>query len=38
VTDVRVLRGVYPDRVPGTRLPLLFKPDTIPDGEGGVVH
>jgi len=38
MTDVRVLRGIYPDRAPGTGLPLLFKPDTIPDGEGGVVH
>jgi hypothetical protein len=38
VTDVRLLRAVYPDRAPGTGLPLLFKPDTIPDGEVGVVH
>ncbi len=38
VTDVRLLRGVYPDRAPETGLPLLFKPDTIPDGDVGVVH
>lgn len=38
VAEVRVLRGVYPDRAPATGLPLLFKPDTIPDGEAGVVH
>lgn len=30
VTDVRMLRGVHPDRLPGAAMPLLFKPDTIP--------
>jgi hypothetical protein len=38
VTDLRVLRGVYPDRVAGSGLPLLFKPDTIPENGSGVVH
>jgi len=38
VSDVRVLRGVYPDRVPGSGVPLLFKPDTIPDDEAGILH
>lgn len=32
VTDVRMLRGIHPDRLPGTAMPLLFKPDTIPRG------
>jgi hypothetical protein len=32
VTDVRLLRGVHPDRAPEARMPLLFKPDTIPAG------
>lgn len=38
VTDLRVLRGVYPDRVAGSGLPLLFKPDAIPEDGAGVVH
>jgi hypothetical protein len=35
VTDVRVLAGVHADRHPGTGLPLLFKPETIPDAVAG---
>lgn len=31
VADIRVLAGVHEDRVAGTGLPLLFKPETIPD-------
>ncbi len=31
VTDIRTLAGVHADRVASTGLPLLFKPDTIPD-------
>lgn len=31
VADVRVLAGIHADRVAGTGLPLLLKPDTIPD-------
>ncbi|MEO8847461.1 MAG: hypothetical protein ABI440_02350 [Casimicrobiaceae bacterium] len=29
VTDVRVQPGVHPDRVPGSAMPLLFKPDAL---------
>ncbi len=38
VTDVRTLAGVHADRAAGTGLPLLFKPDTIPDSTGPGVH
>ncbi len=38
VTDIRVLGGVHADRAPGTGLPLLFKPDTIPDATAVVLH
>lgn len=38
VADIRVLRGVYPDRAPGAGSPLLFKPDTMPRDDAGVVH
>ena len=38
VTDIRTLAGVHADRVAGTGLPLLFKPDTIPDSTGFGVH
>ena len=38
VTDIRALAGVHADRDPGTGLPLLFKPDTIPDSAGSGVH
>jgi len=38
VTDIRVLAGVHADRVAGTGLPLLFKPDTIPDATGVTLH
>ena len=31
VTDVRVVAGIHADRDPSTGLPLLFKPDTLPD-------
>jgi hypothetical protein len=34
VTDVRVVPGVHPDRVPGAAMPLLFKPESIPGGGG----
>jgi hypothetical protein len=38
VADVRVLAGVHPDRVPGTGQRLLFKPETIPEGDAGTRH
>lgn len=38
VTDIRVLGGVHPDRAPGTGLPLLFKPDTIPGAATVALH
>ena len=38
VTDVRTLAGIHADRVEGTGLPLLFKPDTIPASLGTTVH
>jgi len=38
VTDIRTLAGVHADRVAGTGLPLLFKPDTIPDSTRFGVH
>ena len=38
VTDIRTLAGVHADRVAGTGLPLLFKPDTIPGSAGSGVH
>jgi len=38
VTDIRVLAGVHADRVAQTGLPLLFKPDTIPDATAVTVH
>jgi hypothetical protein len=38
VADVRVLAGVHPDRVPGTGQRLLFKPETIPDGDAATLH
>ena len=38
VTDIRTLAGVHADRDAGTGLPLLFKPDTIPDSAGAGVH
>ena len=31
VTDIRTLAGVHADRTDGTGLPLLFKPESIPD-------
>lgn len=37
-SDVRILRGAYPDRAPGSTVPLLFKPDTIPDDESGALN
>ncbi len=38
VTDIRALSGVYADRAAGSGLPLLFKPDTIPDAVLVTVH
>ncbi|MEO8304222.1 MAG: hypothetical protein ABI724_08880 [Betaproteobacteria bacterium] len=38
VTDIRALAGVHADRVAGSGLPLLFKPDTIPDGAQVTLH
>ena len=38
VTDIRTLAGVHPDRDPGTGLPLLFKPETIPAAAAVTVH
>ena len=32
VGDVRVVAGIHADRVEGTGLPLLFKPDSLPGG------
>ena len=32
VSDVRVVAGIHADRVEGTGLPLLFKPDSLPGG------
>jgi hypothetical protein len=37
VTDVRVVAGVHADRVAGSGMPLLFKPDTLPEG-GEALH
>ena len=38
VTDIRALAGVHADRVAGSGLPLLFKPDTIPDDAQVTLH
>jgi hypothetical protein len=38
VTDIRTVACVHPDRAAGTGLPLLFKPDTMPDSTGPGVH
>lgn len=38
VTDIRALAGVHGDRVAGSSLPLLFKPDTIPEGARVILH
>lgn len=38
VTDIRVLAGVHADRDAATGLPLLFKPDTIPESTPVTVH
>ena len=38
LTDIRTLPGVHADRVDGTGLPLLFKPDTIPVSIRTMVH
>ena len=38
VTDIRALSGVYADRAAGSGLPLLFKPETIPDAALVTVH
>ena len=37
VTDIRAVSGVQPDKDAATGLPLLFKPDTIPD-TASIVH
>jgi hypothetical protein len=37
VNDVRVVPGIHADRVAGTGLPLLFKPETLPAG-GDALH
>ena len=38
VADIRLLDGVHPDRVAGTTHPLLYKPETIPEGAELRVH
>jgi hypothetical protein len=38
VTDIRALAGVHDDRAAETGLPLLFKPDTIPDSARVTLH
>jgi hypothetical protein len=38
VTDVRLIPFVHADRAPETGLPLLFKPDTIPDTAQDPLH
>jgi hypothetical protein len=38
VTDIRILGGVHADRAPGTGLPLLFKPGTIPAATTVALH
>jgi len=38
VADIRCVAGVHADRAADTGLPLLFKPDTIPDSAGHAVH
>ena len=38
VTDIRTVAGVHADRAAGTGLPLLFKPDTMPDSTRPGVH
>ena len=38
VSDVRVLRGIYPDRAADSSARLLFKPDTIPPDASVVAH
>jgi hypothetical protein len=38
VTDIRVLAGVHPDWVEGTRVPLLYKPETIPSAVTVTLH
>ncbi|MEP6656574.1 MAG: hypothetical protein ABJC33_05020 [Betaproteobacteria bacterium] len=38
VGDIRMLAGVHPDRAPGSSMPLLFKPETIPGGEGALLN
>ncbi len=37
VNDVRLVAGVHADRVAGSGLPLLFKPETMPEG-GEALH
>jgi hypothetical protein len=38
INDIRLLPGVHPDRDPGTGLPLLFKPDTLPTRDAPHLH
>jgi len=38
VTDIRALAGVHADRAAETGLPLLFKPDTMPDSARVTLH
>ncbi len=38
VGDIRLLAGVHPDRAPGSSMPLLFKPETIPGGDGALLN
>lgn len=38
VTDVRLLAGVHPDRAPGSSMPLLFKPETIPGFDAALLQ
>ena len=38
VTDIRTLSGVYADRAEGSAMPLLFKPESIPEAATFRVH
>ncbi len=38
VTDIRMLSGVYADRAEGSAMPLLFKPESIPEAATFLAH
>ncbi len=38
VTDIRTLAGVHADRAEGSTMPLLFKPESIPEAATFRVH